>query len=246
MLASLKIQTVQIIALVEYWGVAGVEILGRVVSHGAGAKAQYPLSRGHYGEHHPVPVRIVVLIPALALYYQARREQMLIGVAFFRHIFEQVVPSWRSIAKAELSSGSRIYIPPHQVLLGFFAFLAQKLGMVEHCGILAGGVQPFLESPLLPEPVVVHVIRKLHARPLSQILYCLHIGKLFRIHNELHHAPACVTTKAVVELLVRHHGKRRRLFAVERAAAPKPFALWLKQSILGGDSGKVAFAEQLA
>ena len=76
--------------------------------------------------------------------------------------------------------------------------------------------------------------------------HVIHIGKLFRIHNELHHAPACVTTKAVVELLVRHHGKRRRLFAVERAAAPKPFALWLKQSILGGDSGKVAFAEQLA
>ena len=94
------------------------------------------------------------------------------------------------------------------------------------CGILAQVAQTLL---LFVGGDVFPVLRDFHADSLCQKADGIGIFQTFHFHDEVDHAAALVTAKAVVDTLVGRYGEGGGLFIVE-GTKPKEVAATASQS----------------
>ncbi len=225
-LALLPVEAIEVVALVEDGRISCVEVFWRFIPHRPRTKADHPACGGNDGEDDPVTVS-VVHAAFFAANGQPGLHQRFFGNALRLHVQRQVVPSGWRVAQAEGLQHRRIHPPADQVLPGPGAPLAKQLAYIEAGGLLAGRVKPLLLHALFAQALVVDLLGQFHAGALGQALNGFGIGELFSFHHELDDPASRVAAKAIIELIIRRNGERRRLFAMEGAAAPQPAAIGL-------------------
>ena len=120
-----------------------------------------------------------------------------------------------------------------QISPGVLRAVCGKLAVVKQRRLAQRLIQALLSALfLLVGPAVLPGLRQGQAGLFRQKLHGFGKCHLFHVHDKVDDIAALMAAKAIVKLLVRVYGKRGRLFAVERAAAPVAPAFLLQRHIL--------------
>ena len=226
-------QSVEFVALAENGCFGRVEVFGLFVAQHAPAKTDaLPLDVAD-GEYDAVAEAVVAAFFRFAVCRARGRVGVMQAVwfgvvddqaAFFEQgvcivskYGTQVPPAGRGVAQTEAGGD----FPAQAALLevfdgaraGFELFLVAAGGFLQHIG-----QRGLLPAPGFGADAVLRtgvVIWNLHAVLLRQFLHGIDKAHAVVFHQEIDGVPILAAAKAMVELLARADGERRRFFAVE-------------------------------
>ena len=175
----------------------------RLVDHAA-AEAHHVAPHVDDRQHQPV-AELIVQSAVFPVDHQPGGKQLLLGEALVRHSAEQRVPLVQRSAHAEAHRDTPPYLPLVQIRLHRRTLRKLQLVVVPP---RRRAVQ--LQHPP-PQPVGVAaglvLRRQRDVGPLGQELHRLRERQALDLHNKIDDAAALFAAEAVVDLLVRRHGK---------------------------------------
>ena len=199
-------------ALAENDGFRAVHVLGLPVAEDAPGEADDVAAHVDDREHEPVAER-VVYTARFPVAHEPAVKQFLLGVAERLHRAHETVPRVGRKAQAEARHGLRRELPAGEIVPRRLAGRGLELRVEK-----ARRVPVEREQALaFFRAGVVRLLGQLHARAVGQKGHRLREREILDLHDEADDAAALAAAEAVVDLLVRRDGKRRRLFAVKRA-----------------------------
>ena len=226
-----QVHTEEVPAFIEHRSLGAVHIFRLTVAQDAAGKADDVAPHIEHREHQTAAER-VVHASFFALAHQARLEQQPLGVALGFHGVHETVPGIRRVAQAELFHRGGGQFPAQGVVLSGGAGGGAELVIEKPGRVLIHGQKLFPAAGL---GVVAFLLRHLHPHPTGEELHRLREGQVLDLHDEIDDAAALAAAEAVIDLLVRRHGERRGLFAVERTQAEQVRAAFFGQAHIGGD-----------
>ena len=207
-----QIEREQIVALAENDGFRAVHVLRLPVAEDAPGEADDVAAHVDDREHEPVAER-VVHAARFPVAHEPAVKELLLRVAERLHRAHEAVPRVGRKAETEARHGLRRELPAGEIV-------ARDLpgGGLELRVEKARSVPVEREQPLaLFRAGVVRLLRQLHTGAVGQKRHRLGEREILDLHDEADDAAALAAAEAVVDLLVRRDGERRRLFAVKRA-----------------------------
>ena len=215
-----QIQGEQILPLVKNQGFRGVQVFGGIVVlfHDTAAEADDIAPDIDDGEHQAVPEPVKQVAVFLGNGHKAGVPQFLIGIALAPQVVHQTGPAVGGIADAELDDDGLGHAAAQRILQSRRTGGSCQLAVEETGGFLVECPEPLL---MAVTGLVLLVLRHLHTGPLGQGTDGIGIAHAFHFHDEIHRAAALVTAEAVVNALIRCHGKGGGLLPVEGAEAKK-------------------------
>jgi len=202
------VQAIEFLALVEYRGFRGVQVLGLVVAQYTAAEGDHPAAAVADGEHDAVAEAVVAPAVLGVLDQQAGVDHDFLLQGIGAQLLEQVVPAGRGEAEAEVASDFTGQAAALEVIHGVLALRMALQGLAI---VLGGGIEQRVERRVhrlaRRAPAPAFLARHVHAGALGQLLDRLGKFQLIVVHDEAEGIAAGAATEAVVELLVRADGE---------------------------------------
>ena len=174
---------------------------------------------------------------ALAGNHQASSLQLLRTQAFCAlNVLQQVVPAGRGIAQLKaLNRGIAeapllLQVPPR-----LLAARTTQVALEPVCRQRQEPVEAVPPFELLPQPLLLGSVQGVHGHLVAarQIQHHVAEAAVLQLHQKLDAAATGTAGEAVVDLLGRRYGQRRRLVVMERTEADVFLALALEHHVLG-------------
>ena len=212
------IQGKQVLPLVKNLRFRGIQVFGRGIVHNPAAKADDVAPDIDDGEHEPVAEPVVKIPVFLGDRHQASSLQLLIRIALGPHGLAEAVPAVRSKSDAEPGQRSLGHAPALGIAQARCPGGGMELADEKPGGLLGQRPQPLL----LPVAALVFlVVRHLHAHSLGQGADGIRVAQALNFHFKIDDPAALVAAKAIVNALVRCHGKGGRFLPMEGAEPKK-------------------------
>ena len=225
------IQRKQVFSLVKNKCFRRIQVFGRagITIHDPPAKSNDISTHINNREHQPVAktVKQIPIFPGNR--NQAGVPKFLICIPLFLQQIRQFRPAVRRIANSEF----RDYGFAHAPLRCIFQGLSSRRGIklcVKKTGCL------FMQSPqtflLTISALILLILGNLNYCTLCQRPNRVAVAQSFNLHLKLNHATAFMTSKAVIDSLIRCDGKRSSLLSMEGTEAKQVGSGTLQSDIL--------------
>ena len=217
------VKAVEVSLFMEHARLGGVEVLRLAVAHNTPAKGDVMTLLIKNGKHHAV-VKTVGKLPAPTAHGHVGIDHLLRGKTRLRQMRHQRVATRRK-AQAVAAADIAAHTAAGEVLARTAVLTAHEHGVVELGGL---GAQVIDAGALGAALAISTGIVQLNTGTVGQVANRLGEAQVLALHDVGEDVAALATAKAVPHLRSGDNVKRRGLFAMEGAAAPKLMAAGLE------------------